>query len=140
MEVQSPKDISNIKESKALKNNDQINFQIMTKDNNFVISTIIKNSITQKIYEGIFSLKEIQNNKYFLQFDSIQEIFEELVFKSQTESPTIKEENENLILKIFLSSSKFKDIEFTLKLKIKNNEDKFKELYTILSELKNEKF
>ena len=131
MEVQSPKDISNIKELKAMKNNDQINFQIMTKDNNFVISTIIKNSITQKIYEGIFSLKEIQNNKYFLQFDSIQEIFEELVFKSQTEFPTIKEENENLILKIFLSSSKFKDIEFTLKLKIKSNEDKFKELYII---------
>ena len=43
MEVQSPKDISNIKELKAMKNNDQINFQIMTKDNNFVISTKIKN-------------------------------------------------------------------------------------------------
>ena len=67
-------------------------------------------------------------------------VFEELVFKSQTESPTIKEENENLILKILLSSSKFKDIEFTLKPKIKSNEDKFKELYTILSELKNENF
>ena len=65
MEVQSPKDISNIKELKALKNNDQINFQIMTKDNNFVISTIIKKSITQKIYEGIFSLKEIQKINIF---------------------------------------------------------------------------
>ena len=140
MEAPPPKYISNIKLLKALKNNEQIQFQILTKENNFVISTKIENLITQKIYEGIFSLREIQKNKYFLQFDSIQEIFEELVFKSQTEYPTITEENDSLILKIFLSSSKFKDIEFTLKPKIKSNEDKFKELYTILSELKNENF
>ena len=140
MEAPPPKYISNIKLLKALKNNEHIQFQILTKENNFVISTKIENLITQKIYEGIFSLREIQKNKYFLQFDSIQEIFEELVFKSQTEYPTITEENDSLILKIFLSSSKFKDIEFTLKPKIKSNEDKFKELYTILSELKNENF
>ena len=140
MEAPPPKYISNIKLLKALKNNEHIQFQILTKENNFVISTKIENLITQKIYEGIFSLREIQKNKYFLQFDSIQEIFEELVFKSQTEYPTITEENDSLIHKIFLSSSKFKDIEFTLKPKIKSNEDKFKELYTILSELKNENF
>ena len=74
MEAPPPKYISNIKLLKALKNNEHIQFQILTKENNFVISTKIENLITQKIYEGIFSLREIQKNKYFLQFDSIQEI------------------------------------------------------------------
>ena len=138
MEAPLPEDFSNSITLKALKDNNQLSFQIKTKDNNFIISTELRKSILSKNYEGIFSLQDIQKNKYFLQFDSIKEIFEELVFKSQIQSPIIEKQNDNLILKIFLSSSKFKDIEFTLKSKIKSNEDKFKELYNILTEIKDE--
>ena len=72
----------------------------------------MKDSFLQKIYEGIF---EIQENKYFLQFDTIEEIFEELNLKSKLNPPEIIKENDNFVIKISLFSSKFKDIEFTLK-------------------------
>ena len=81
---------------------------------------------------------EIQKNKYFLQFDTLDEILDELILKSESESPKVSKENESLILKISLSSSKFKDIEFILKPKSKNTEDKFKELYNMVTELKKE--
>ena len=140
MEAPPPEIIIISKTLKALKDKKQLSFEIKIKENKFFISTEIENSIIKKNYEGIFSLQEIQNNKYFLQFDSIKEIFEELIFKSQKEFPIIREENSNLILKIFLSSSKFKDVEFILKPKIKSIDDKYKELYTILTEIKNENF
>ena len=73
----------------------------------------MKDSFLQKIYEGIFSLQEIQENKYFLQFDTIEEIFEELNLKSKLNPPEIIKENDNFVIKISLFSSKFKDIEFT---------------------------
>ena len=83
-------------------------------------------------------MQEIQKNKYFLQFDTIDEILNELILKSQTKAPIFDKANNNIILKIFLLSSKFKDIEFILKEKTKNNDDKFKELYDIVFELKKE--
>ena len=140
MEAPPAEEFSNSKTLKAFKDNEQLLFQMKTKENNIYISTEIGNSTIKKIYEGIASLKEIQANKYFLQFNSVKEIFEELVFKSLVESPIITEDNDNLNLQIFLYSSKFKDIKFTLKPKIKSNEDKFKELYNTLTELKNENF
>ena len=74
MEAPPPEDFSNFITLKALKDNNQLSFQIKTKENNFFISTELRKSILSKNYEGIFSLQDIQKNKYFLQFDSIKEI------------------------------------------------------------------
>ena len=68
----------------------------------------------------------------------MEEILNELISKSKSDSPKLIEEHDYLILKFFLSSSSFNDLEFILKPKSKNSEDKFKELYDIISELKKE--
>ena len=106
MEAPPAEEFANSKTLKAFKDNEQLLFQMKTKENNIYISTEIRNSLIPKIYEGIASLKEIQENKYFLQFDSMKEIFEELVFKFLIEYPVMTEDNDNLILQIFLYSSK----------------------------------
>ena len=121
-----------------IQENNKISFSFKTKENNLIISTEINDSLISHFYNSIVSMQEIQKNKYFLQFDTIDEILNELILKSQTKAPIFDKANNNIILKIFLLSSKFKDIEFILKEKTKNNDDKFKELYDIVFELKKE--
>ena len=136
-----PKDISNSRTLEAMYGDNKILFQLKMEGNNFLISTEIKDSLIPDIYEGIFTLQEIKNNnKYFLQFENNQEIFNELIYKSEKGYSIINRDNNNFVLKILLYSSKFQDIEFILKTKIKSYEDKLKELYTMISEVKNENF
>ena len=137
-ETIKPEDIQKEKIIETLLDKDKIIFRLKTKNDNLFITTEIKVNLISQIYEGIISQKEIQKNKYFLQFDTLDEILDELILKSKSESPKVSKENESLILKISLSSSKFKDIEFILKPKSKNTEDKFKELYKMVTELKKE--
>ena len=89
------------------------------KDNALLITIEIKDSIIPIIYEGFFPQQEIKKSKYFLQFDSMKEIYNELIYKSEFITPIIRKENHNLFVKIFLSSSKFEDIEFILERKKK---------------------
>jgi hypothetical protein len=110
-------------------------FYLKIKENILTISTEIKDSLISHFYDTIVSMQEIQKNKYFLQFDTIEEIFEELNLKSKLNPPEIIKENDNFVIKISLFSSKFKDIEFTLKQRKKNNEDKFEELYTLIFDI-----
>mgnify|MGYP002627270594 FL=1 len=137
-ETIKPEDIQKEKIIETLIDKDKIVFRLKTKNDNLFITREIKVDLISQIYEGIISQKEIQKNKYFLQFDTLDEILDELVLKSKSESPKVSKENESLILKISLSSSKFKDVEFILKPKSKNTEDKFKELYNMVIELKKE--
>ena len=140
MEAPKPDGFSNVCILSGLNENNPFSVKMKLEENKIFMTLEMKDSFLQKIYEGIFSLQEIQENKYFLQFDTIEEIFEELNLKSKLNPPEIIKENDNFVIKISLFSSKFKDVEFTLKQRKKNNEDKFKELYSIIKELKNENF
>ena len=122
----------------AVKDNEKISIKIKIQDNKFLLSAEIKDSLFSKIYEGIISQQEIQKTRYFLQFDTLSQILDELILKSKAEPPQIKEEHETLILKFFLGSTIYKDIEFTLKPKSKSYEDKFTDLYNIVTEIKKE--
>ena len=122
----------------AVKDNEKISIKIKIQDNKFLLSAEIKDSLFSKIYEGIISQQEIQKTRYFLQFDTLSQILDELILKSKAEPPQIKEEHETLILKFFLGSTIYKEIEFTLKPKSKSYEDKFKDLYNIVTEIKKE--
>ena len=103
-----------------------------------IVSTEIKDFLISHFYDSIISMEEIQKNRYFLQFDTLEEILNELILKSQSKAPIFEKDDNTIILKIFLNSYKFKDIDFILKEKNKNNDDKFKELYDIVNELKME--
>ena len=123
----------------ALIDNTKTLIQFKLKENFLYISTEIKNSLITQIYYGAFSEEEIKKNKYFSEY-TLEEIFDELISKSQMKPPEALKlkDNDSIQLKIFLLEIGFKDIEFILKPKSKNNEDKFKELYDIVNELKKE--
>ena len=136
-ETAEPKKILKEKAIEVVIDNIKTLFQFQLKENGLYISTEIKNSLTTQIYYGTFSEEEIKKNKYFTEY-TLEEIFDELIAKSQMKPIEAFKENDSIKLKIFLLAIKFKDMEFILKPKSKNIEDKFKELYDIVNELKKE--
>ena len=63
----------------VIQENNKISFSFKTKENNLIISTEINDSLISHFYNSIVSMQEIQKNKYFLQFDTIDEILNELI-------------------------------------------------------------
>lgn len=136
-ETAEPKKILKEKAIEVVMDNNKTLIQFQLKENGLYISTEIKNSLTTQIYYGTFSEDEIKKNKYFTEY-TLEEIFDELIAKSQMKPIEAFKDNDSIKLKIFLLAIRFKDIEFILKPKSKNSEDKFKELYDIVNELKKE--
>ena len=136
-ETAEPGKVLKEKAVEVVLDNIKTSVQFKLRENGLYISTEIKNSLIAQIYYGVFSEEEIKKNKYFTEY-TLEEIFDELISKSQMKPIEAFKDNDSIKLKIFLLAVRFKDIEFILKPKSKNNEDKFKELYDIVNELKKE--
>ena len=94
--------------------------------------------IIQKTYSNTFSVDVIKENKYFLQFDDLKEICEELKDRISESKISLIEETNSLILSIPLPSSKIKDAFFELKEIIKSDKDLIKELSSLVKTQKEE--
>jgi leucyl aminopeptidase len=117
------------------------NYEIILKSNNLSsikFESIVKDDLTIYHYSSIFTIEKIKENKYFLMFDIIDEIINEINLLLEKNSPSIIEESEGIILKIPLNTSKIKEITFFINKKTKNNNEKIDELYLIISHLKNQ--
>ena len=78
-------------------------------------------------------MKEIQrNNKYFIKFDNLNEIYEELC--SLLDNSKIFEETHKILLYIPLNDTKIKEIIFELNENEKNEKEKIEELFSIIKE------
>ena len=105
-------------ESETDKNNKySITFNL---NNNFIeiIAEQINNKINKSFYNK-FSSQEINENKYFIQFGSLSEIFEELKLRIYNNKIILKEENNILQIKIPLPLQNNNEIIFELKSKLK---------------------
>ena len=97
-----------------------------------------KNSLINKSFSGKYTLKEIQANNYFLQFETLNEIFDEIKERILNNKIIIKENENNLIINIPLPTSKNKEIIFELKSIIKNNNERINELTDLIMKLNTE--
>ena len=128
---------------------------ITNKNNAYSINFILRNDleieanqvndIINKSFSNKFTFEEIKKNKYFLQFDSLIEIFEELKERINFSIIMVEENENNLRLNIPLPSSKNKEIIFELIHQNKNDNDKINDLAQIvlkqnkeIKDLKNE--
>jgi len=91
------------------------------------------NNIIHQTFSSKYSFEEIKENKYFLQFDTLDEIFEEIKDKIYNNKIIIKENDNKLILNISLSDNE--DIIFKLKPINKNSNDRLNELSYIITKL-----
>ena len=126
-------DLTQLNEGKSFKVELSIN-----KENvyliNFILGSSLEieanqiNDIIKKSFSNKFSLQKIRENKYFLQFDSLKEIFDELKERINNNKITIEENENNLKIIIQLPSSKNKEIIFELNPINKNDSEKIQDL------------
>ena len=124
-------------ESETDKNNKySITFNL---NNNFIeiIAEQINNKINKSFYNK-FSSQEINENKYFIQFGSLSEIFEELKLRIYNNKIILKEENNILQIKIPLPLQNNNEIIFELKSKLKKKEIIIDEIMELVTQLKKE--
>ena len=104
--------------------------------NNYIEITANQiNNIIHKSYSNKYSFEEIRETKYFLQFDTLDEILEEIKDRIYNNKIILKEDDNNLILNIPLPSSKNKEIIFELKPVIKSSNDRLNELTDLIMKL-----
>ena len=87
-----------------------------------------KNSLIKKSFSCKYTFEEMKENNYFLQFDTLNEIFDEIKERILNNQIIIEENENNLILNIPLPSSKDNVISFELKPMQKNNNQTIQQL------------
>jgi len=91
----------------------QINLNI--DENNMLIHTeSISMFSIDKAYEKKISLKDFQEVKYFLMYNSIKDCFDDIFDYNKTQTITIKEETDSLIITFPIPNKKYNSISFTL--------------------------
>ena len=94
------------------------------------------NNIIHRSYFSKYSFEEIRETKYFLKFDSLDKILDEIKDKIYNNKIILKENDNKIILNIPLSENK--EIIFELKPFIKNNNDRLNELTDLIMKIHTE--
>lgn len=106
-------------------------------EENLIIEAKTKNVVPQKNFEKLFSINEIQKNKYFGICENIDEIFEEIkgLIEGNEDKIHLIEETNSLILGIPINTKKIKECLFQIDEKISDTKQKIDELYSYINTL-----
>ena len=143
-------------ENELLTKGKEFNIEIISDKNNtysiqFTLNSSLeivanqKNAVLNKSFSNKFTIHEIQQNKYFVQFDTLNEIYNEVFERTKKDKITIKENENTLIINIPLPSTKITEQKFELKQISKNDNEKINDLTQLvikqnkeITDLKNE--
>ena len=92
------------------------------------------NGLFKNTFSNNFDIRKIQENRYFNQFESINEIFIELSERINTNKITLKENDNNVIICIELPSTKFREVIFQLNEIKKTEKEKINDLINLVKE------
>ena len=132
-----------IKEEKSFEfqSNKQNNFNIIFQNCSSYIKLFanIQKELTNKVYEKIYYLEDLKKNKFLAICDSIDEVYEQLIFELQKKNnKIIIEKAKEIEIIIPVEYIKVKEIKFILLEKIKSNEELFQYIFNELKTLKND--
>ena len=102
------------------------------------ITASFEDDILIKLYEKTLSLDELKKNKFFVIYDSIDEIYDELIYNLNKNQSKIIEETNLILLFIPVDNLKIKEITFELSEKIKSDKERIDELISVVSNLNEE--
>ena len=122
--------------SKIKSNRNNI-FDITIKNlTNFIeINACYQDEFRKNEYNRRYDLKELKNIKVLTICDTIDEIYEELIYVISKNTPIIYENNTEINISVPISHSKYRNISFTLDKKIKTENENKDELYDIIANL-----
>ena len=107
---------------------------IFSANTSLSIEAIKMNGIFNNTFSNNFDIRKIQENKYFNQFESINEIFIELSERIKNNKITLKENDNNVIISIELPSTKFKEVIFQLDEQKKTEKETINDLINLVKE------
>jgi hypothetical protein len=105
---------------------------IFSANTSLSIEAIKMNSIFSNAFSNNFEIGKIQENKYFNQFETINEIFIELSERIKSNNITLKENDNNVIVSIELPSTKFKEAIFQLNEQKKTEKETINDLINLV--------
>ena len=126
---------TNVFEIESDKKN-KIEIKVLKSNINIILEGKQKNSLESTFYCSKQSINEIKNNKYFLMFDNLDEIYEEIINLMRNNKPILLEENNKIIISIPISTTKIKESKFILYKKEKSDKERIDDLYSIINDLK----
>ena len=85
-----------------------------------------------------YSLKNLKEIKFLSICDSIDEIYDELLFEFSKNNSTIIEDINQIIINIPITHSKYKEISFNLNKREKTDKEMIQDLYKLIYDLKEE--
>ena len=85
-----------------------------------------------------YSLIDLKDNKFLSICDTIDEIYEELLFEFSKNNSIIIENENNIIIKIPVTHAKYKEIFFSINKKVKTDKELYNDLNELVFKLKNE--
>ena len=95
------------------------------------------NSINYSIYQKKYNINDLKNNKYLSLCDTVDEMFNQIIFELEKNNKiSLVENNKKIIFKIPVEHVKIKEITFTLEEKIKTEKELIKDLYQEIDKLK----
>ena len=99
-------------------------YEITFKATHELIIEAIKKDIIPETFINNFSVDKIRENKYFYQFDTLNEICSEIKERIEKEKINVIEDTNLLLISIPLPTTKIKEIIFELNEKEKNDKKK----------------
>ena len=104
------------------------------------IYALFEDEIKKDEFQKEYKLEDLQKIKFLSLFDTVDDIFEEIInlFEKKLSEIKLLEESYKLIINIPLEGKKITDVTLNLDLKIRNIDEKYDELYNIILKLKNE--
>jgi hypothetical protein len=137
--VTNEQQINSLSKSFNVKSDKEHDFSISIStgiSNSLLIKGKYEDNLKFHYYSSMKAIDDIKKNKYFLMFDSIEEIFNELSNLIDNSKPVIIEETNKFLLSIPLPTTKIKEIIFEINEEEKSDKQKIEELYLIISNLK----
>ena len=111
---------------------DEIYLTFEIENSSLSINANNKSKINNNFYSTSMTFEEFKKNRYFSQFDDLNEICQELNERIKPNNMKLIQNSNSLVLTVFLPSTKFTEISFNLKEKEKSDKEKINELYTII--------
>ena len=125
-------------------NNNKYELLIYILDEKIIIEIKTINISPIKYYKEVFTKDSISQNKYFLMFDNIEQIFDEIIklikksLENENKMTLIKEENTFLMLIIPLPTDVIKEAMFKINQSFNSPVVNINDVYENINELKNE--
>ena len=110
---------------------------IVSKSTKYIIlqAKKLKTDISN-IYYSKNDIEIIKKNKFFILFDNLNEIYDEIINLMNKNNPNLIEYSNKLLISIPLSITKIKEIILEINEKEKTDKEKIKELYEMINNLK----